>query len=140
MTDRSPQLFAAIYAALGADATLASLLGGSGRVFNGVPAGQALPYVDIAEATAVDYGTSSGDAQEHTFTLHVWTEQPAAGKSARKLCTEIVARVREILHGAPTPMGAGNMPNLRCEFSETMRDPDGLSWHGVLRFRAVTEN
>lgn len=142
MTDRSAQMFAAIYTALSGDATLTTLLGGAGRVFNGVAAGQAEPYVDIGDTTAVNYRTSSGDAQEHTVTLHVWTAQPVSGGSARLQCLNIMARVRDLLHYVPLQMSAGNMANLICEFSETMRDtdPGGLYWHGVLRFRAVTEN
>ena len=29
--------------------------------------------------------------------------------------------------------------NLRFEFAEAARDPDGITYHGVIRFRAVTE-
>jgi len=141
MTDRSAALFTAIYSALANDATLTTLLGGSGRVFNGVPSGQDAPYVDIGESTATDYGTSSGDAQEHTITVHVWTER-ASGEteSPRLRNVKIAARVRDVLHGQSFALSAGGNPNMRCEFQETMRDPDGISWHGVLRFRAVTEN
>lgn len=141
MTDRTPELITAIYSALANDATLTTLLGSSGRVFNGVGAGQSTPYVDVAEATAVNYRTSSGDAQEHTITLHVWTEQYSGEtESARQRVAKLMARVRDVMHYNPLNMSAGNMPNLICEFNEVMRDPDGISWHGVLRFRAVTEN
>lgn len=139
MTDRTSELMAAIYGALSGDSTLTTLLG-SGRVFNGVASGQSAPYVDIGETTANDYHSSSGDAQEHTVTIHVWTEQPVSGMSARAACIAVMNRIRVVLHYNPLVMSAGNMPNLRCEFTETMRDPDGISWHGVLRFRAVTEN
>ncbi len=140
MTDRTAELLTAIYGALSADSALTTLLGGSGKVFNGVPANTVAPFVDIGESTANNYHTSSGDAQEHTITVHAWTEQAVAGKSARLQCAQIIARVRDLLHYSPLNMSAGNMPNLICEFVETMRDPDGISWHGVLRFRAVTEN
>jgi hypothetical protein len=140
MTDRTQEMMAAIYTTLSGDATLTALLG-SGRVFNGVPAGQHCPYVDIGESTGNNYHTSSGDAQEHTITIHCWTEQEVSGKSAKLQLLEIVKRVRDLLHYQSIALSAGNMPSLWCEFTEpATRDPDGVSWHGVLRFRAVTEN
>lgn len=141
MTDRTAEMLAAVYTTLANDATLTALLGGDvGRVFNGVTPGQAAPYVDIGETTANNYWTSSGDAQEHTLTIHCWTEQPVAGQSARLQVAKIMARVRDLLHYQTIALSAGNMPSLWCEFAETMGDPDGKSQHGVLRFRAVTEN
>jgi hypothetical protein len=139
MADRSAELFAAIYAVLAADAPLVALIGAD-KVFNGVKDGTALPYVDIGDDTATDYGSSSGDAQEHTVTIHCWANQPLSGKSAKLLVTQMVAAVRLALHDVDLTLSAGVSPNLRCEFRETARDPDGVSWHGVLRFRAVTQN
>lgn len=141
MTDRTVQMVAAVYAALANDATLTTLLGSSGRVFTEVPDNQAAPYVFIALPNNNDYGSSSGDAQEHIFQVDVFTEQPWLGLSAVQHCAKVVAQVRSVLHGIPLAMSAGTMANLRCEFTQpALRDPDGVSWHGVLRFRAVTEN
>lgn len=140
MADRSAELLAAIYAVLAADATLTALIG-AGKVYNGVADGVAAPYVDIGAQMASDYGTSSGDAQEHTVTIHVWTDQPVAGKSAVLACVQIAAAVRAALHGVNINLSGGDCPNLRCtQQQQPLRDPDGVSWHGVLSFRAVTEN
>ena len=139
MADRSIELFSAIYAALNGDPQLTALIG-AGRVFNGVKDGQFPPYVDIGDDTASDDSSSLVDAQEHTITLHVWTEQPVAGLSAKGLCMSVMACVRAVLHDADLVLSAGVLVNLRQEFRETMRDPDGVSWHGVQRFRAVTNS
>ena len=142
MTDRTPEMLAALYSTLTSDATLTGLLGGSsGRVVTGTAGpDQKCPFVVIGETTANNYHTSSGDAQEHTVTVHCWTEQPVAGQSARLQVAKIMARVRDLLHYQNIALSAGNMPSLWCEFAETIADPDGKSQHGVLRFRAVTEN
>jgi Protein of unknown function (DUF3168) len=141
MSDRSTALYTAIASALTGDATLATLLGGSGRIFNGVKDGTLPPYIDLGDDTANDYGSIGfDDAQEHTLTLHVWTEQPVAGQSAKAACIAIGARVRDLLHNVSLVLSAGFLCNLRCEFSQTLRDPDGVSWHRVLRFRAVTNS
>ena len=123
-------------------AALTALLNGEeGRVFTGsVGPDQNCPFVVIGETTANNYWSSSGDAQEHTVTVHCWTEQAVAGQSARLQVAKIMARVRECFHYRTIALSAGNMPSLWCEFAETIADPDGKSQHGVLRFRAVTEN
>jgi len=139
MADRSPELFASIFAALNGDATLTALLGGA-NVFNGVPDGQKAPYIEIGDDTATDDSGIGVDAQEHTITLHTFTEQPVAGQSAKAVCMSIMAQVRNILHASSLVLSAGALCNLRQEFRQTMRDPDGVSWHGVQRFRAVTNS
>lgn len=139
MADRTQELAAALYTQLSGHAPLTALIG-AGKVFNGVKDGTPLPYVDIGEETATDYGAVSIDAQEHTQTVHVWTEQPLNGGSARLQCLQIVAAVRAALHEQVLSLSSGTLCNLRCEYRETLRDPDGVSWHGVLRFRAVTNS
>lgn len=134
MADRSLELYAALYAALAADAALTALIGAS-KVFDIVPANAAAPYVVIGDETAIDAGSSLIDAQEHTITVHVWSEQPST-----KQCKAIQAAVRAVLHEARLTLSAGTLCNLRCEYKETMRDPDGISVHGVLRFRAITNS
>ncbi len=139
MADRSAEMFAAIYTALNGDTALIALVG-SGQVFNGVKAGTAAPYIDIGDDTGNDYGSSVIDAQEHTITIHSYTEQPVASMSARLALFAIMARIRAVLHEASLTLSAGALVNLRQEFRETLRDPDGVSWHGVQRFRAVTNS
>lgn len=129
----SVALFSAIYSALSSDAALTAALGGAGRIYDTPPEAAAVPYVVIGEETATDYSSSLTDAEEHTVTIHVWTE--ARSSLPNKT---IQGLVRGALHEQGLALSAGTLCNLRCEFRETLRDPDGLSWHGVLRFRAVT--
>lgn len=134
MADRSVELYSAIYGALVSNAALTALIGAD-RVYDIVPAGAACPYVVIGDETAIDRGTSQVDAQEHTITVHVWSEA-----ASTLPCKRIQAAVRAALHEQVLPLAAGTLCLLRCEFKETMRDPDGVSVHGVLRFRAVTNS
>lgn len=139
MADRSVELFTAIYTALSGNAPLTALIG-VGRVYDTPPAqvsdGQLVPpYVVIGDETANDYGSRGGDAQEHTITIHTWTETPTT-----LLVKRIMAAVRNAMHEQSLALGGGNLVYLRQEFKETFRDPDGVSQHGVQRFRALTEN
>lgn len=135
MADRSVVLFEAIYATLAADAGVTSALGGTGRIYDNVPAGAACPYVVIGDETAIDAGGTAWDAQEHTLTIHAWSEAASS-----KQVKQIMAAVRAALHDAPPALSGGTCANLRQEFKETFRDPDGVTWHGVMRFRAVTHD
>lgn len=134
MADRSVELYSALYATLAGHAPLTALIG-AGHVYDIVPAGAPCPYVVIGDETAIDRGASQVDAQEHTVTVHVWSEA-----ASTLPCKRIQAAVRAALHEQVLALSAGTLCLLRCEFKETMRDPDGVSVHGVLRFRAVTNS
>lgn len=134
MADRTADLLEAIYDVLAGDAALTAIIGAD-KVWDHVRAGAAEPYVVIGETTAVDAGAVGIDAQEHTVTIHAWSITP----SSLQVRT-IVAAVRAALHDADLTLAAGQCRNLRCEITETMRDPDGVTHHGVLRFRAVTQD
>jgi hypothetical protein len=134
MADRTVELQAGLFAALGSDADLTALIG-AGRIHDHVKPGAPLPYVVIGDGTAVDAGGIEVDAQEHTLTIHCWSETPSTLQVKR-----MVAAVRAALHDRPPVLEAGRCTNLRCEYHETIRDPDGITHHGVMRFRAATQD
>ena len=47
--------------------------------------------------------------------------------------------VEGALNDAALTLDGHALVNLRFEFAETRRDPDGITYHGVVRFMAVTE-
>jgi len=127
------ELQKSIHATLAADAPLLALLGGP-RVYDDVPPGTAYPYVTIGESVVRDWSTGSDEGAEHILTLHVWSR--AAG---RRQTHEIMSAVRDVLHEAALTVSGHNLVNLRHEFSDARREPDGETYHGVVRYRAVTE-
>ena len=46
---------------------------------------------------------------------------------------------RAALHDQPIAVADHRLVNLRHEFSEARRDADGETYHGIVRYRAVTE-
>jgi len=126
-----------IFAALTADAALTALLDGT-RIYDDVPQGTQPPYLTLGQSTERDWSTG-GDpdteaGSEHILTLHVWSS--ARGK---KQAHDIIGAIRAALHDQPLTLTGHRLVNLRHEFSETRRDPDGETIHGLARFRAVTE-
>lgn len=134
MSDHTVDLAEAIYETLSADAGLTALIG-TGRVYDHVKAGALPPYVVIGDGTAADISGDTVDAQEHTLTVHCWSDTPSSLQAK-----QMIAAVRAALHNASLTLTSGRCPNIRCEYHETLRDPDGITHHGVMRFRAVTQD
>ena len=49
----------------------------------------------------------------------------------------IMDRIHDLLHDSSLSVTGFNLVNLRFEFSDILRDPDGVTRHGVMRFRAI---
>ena len=132
MTSAALALQKAAYAALTADDGVGALIGD--RIYDGAPRDAVFPYATIGGATLADWSTGTEDGAEHRLTLDVWSR--AHGKSE---CHAIADAMRAALHDAALALDGHALVNLRFESSNTVRDPDGITFHGRLRFRAVTE-
>jgi hypothetical protein len=133
MTSPGWDLQTAAYAALAADGALLALLGGA-RLYDHVPQNAALPFVVIDQAQLRDWSTGTERGSEHALMLHVWSRH-----EGKREVYEIADAVREVLDGAALTLSDHRLINLGHQFSDLKRDPDGETYHGVLRFRAVTE-
>ena len=130
MTIKQFALQEALYARLNNDSTLTSTLGSS--VYDEAPEGSGFPYVVLGETTAIDYGTKDVNGSENTVMLHVWSQYRGA-----KEVKNIMDRLHDLLHDYSMSVSGANLINLRFEFSDLLRDPDGITRHGVMRFRAI---
>ena len=119
-----------IFSTLNNDNTLTNTLGAG--VFDEVLENATYPFVSIGEETAVDYSTKDLDGGEFTINIHVWSQYKGA-----KQTKEIMDRVHDLLHDSSLTVSGFNLANLRFEFSDILRDPDGVTRHGVMRFRAI---
>ena len=133
MTNASWALQQAIYASLTSDSELVALLGGA-RVYDDVPDRKAFPYVTFAPAGERDWSTADDTGAEHALVLHVWSRG-----SGRQEALGIMQGLRARLHDAALELSGYRLVNLRHETSDVRRDPDGETFQGIVRFRAVTE-
>lgn len=122
-----------LYQALANSLELVSLLGGV-RVYDDAPQSAPYPVITLGQSVIRDWSTGTEDGAEHSLTLHVWSR--AGGK---KQMQEIIEAIRSALHDQPLVLQDHYLVNLRHEFSEARLDPDGDTFHGVVRYRAVTE-
>jgi hypothetical protein len=125
-------LHKALYAALTASTPLANIVGT--RIFDAPPRDATFPYVTLGETSVTDWSTSTEDGTEHRLTLHAWSR--AGGKAE---CWSILDVLRNALHDAGLSLEGQALANLRFERAATSLDPDRRTWHGIARFRAVTE-
>tara|TARA_Y100000114_G_scaffold105524_1_gene98774 strand:+ start:889 stop:1296 length:408 start_codon:yes stop_codon:yes gene_type:complete len=119
-----------IYNTLNNDSTLKTTLGCP--VFDDVPSSQDYPFATIGEETSTEFGTKDLVGSQTTVNLHVWSQY----KGAREV-KNIMDRIHTLLHDTSLSVTGFNLVNLRFEFADTLRDPDGITRHGVMRFRAV---
>ena len=119
-----------IYSTLSGDNTLTNTLGAG--VFDEVLENATYPFVSLGEETAIDYSTKDLNGGEYTINIHVWSQYKGS-----KQTKEIMDRIHDLLHDSSLSVSGFNLANLRFEFSDILRDPDGITRHGVMRFRAI---
>jgi hypothetical protein len=124
----------AIYEALAADGALAALIGDPPRLYDDPPGGTALPYVQIGDGTESDWGTASDAGAEHQLTLHVWSRG-----GGRMEARSVLSAIHDVLHEAALSLDGHRLVNLRFVLSQVWREADGETYHGIARYRAVTE-
>jgi hypothetical protein len=133
MTASALALQKSIFATLSAHAPLVAQLGGS-RIHDDVPQTEEFPYVSFGQSTVRDADTGTEPGDEHIFTLHVWSRA-----KGRREAYAIIDTLRAALHDEHFSLDGHRLVNLRHEFSEVRRTPDGETLHGITRYRAVTE-
>jgi hypothetical protein len=122
-----------IYQALAGSSGLSALLGGA-RVYDDPPQAASYPFVSLGQSVIRDWSTGTEDGAEHMLTLHVWSRS-----GGKKQVHEIIDAIKTVLHDQPLTLADHHLINLRHELSEARQDPDGDTFHGIVRYRAVTE-
>lgn len=124
----------AIFSKLASDAATTTALGGP-RIYDDVPAHAEFPFITLGQSTECDWSTGTDEGCEHVITLHVWSRA-----HGRKEAQAVIAAARDALHDQDLSLEGHRLVNLHHEFSEARRDTDGETFHGISRFRAVTES
>jgi len=119
-------LQAAIYSAL--DAAL------SYPVYDHVPQDESTPYVKIGNATDMPFDTDEDTGFETTVTVHAHSEY-----LGKKEVQNMQAAIYDALHRAELTVSGYHVLDVQQEFSEMLDDDDGISRHGVQRFRIYIE-
>lgn len=124
------ELQKAIYAALTAVPALAS-----GNVFDQVPVSDPFPRVTIGDEQVIDDSTTCQAGWEVFADVHCWS-RPATGSKleVKTLAASVVSRVIAI-----TDVIGFSLVTIDHQTTRTFRDPDGLTEHAVVSFRALID-
>lgn len=117
----------AIFTKLTDDSTLMGLVTG---VFDSLPSGQTFPYVVLGEDTETAANTLASIGREVTVTIHIFS-QYAGTKEAKQIAGRIIDLIERRTLSASGITTYSAVLDL-CQF---FTDPDGVTTHGVLRFR-----
>ena len=120
----------AVFSKLSTDSNLTSVL--KAKVFDDIPENTDYPYVQLGEDTSLDYSTKDQIGSEVTVNIDVWSRYRGSLEAKN-----IMDRVHTLLHDSSLSVTGSNFINMRFEFSDIIRDPDGITRHGVMRFRAI---
>ena len=113
------------------------------RVFDQVPqdtwrrpaaGGGFPPYVVIGLATVRDFDTKTEDGCDQALLIHTWSRYRGF-----KEAKQIMAAVVDALDRQGLAIAGHALVQLRFEFSDSFLEEDGLTRHGVQRFRVLTE-
>jgi len=111
------------------DALVAAL---SVSVYDHVPDDAAFPYVVVGEDTLNMWDTKSINGFDAMVTLHTWSRY-----RGRKECKQIQGNIYDALHDAPLAITGYNHVYTYLDNEDSFLDEDGLTRHGVSRYRVV---
>tara|TARA_Y100001937_G_scaffold113706_1_gene162696 strand:- start:231 stop:641 length:411 start_codon:yes stop_codon:yes gene_type:complete len=104
-------------------------------VFDDVPEGTGYPYIVVGEESSNNVSTKSLDMHEHTLTIHTWSQYRGL-----KEIKVIMKQIYDNLNDVNLSVSGGQAVNMKQEFLTTLVDADGITRHGIMRFRAVVSD
>lgn len=120
---------------LSGDAQLQTLIGGTladKRVYDFVPQAKTYPYITVEVGPMTDRGNTTNEGWSGEPQINIWYREPGRG---RKRVQEIQARVDALIHNVDNCFEGWNVIVCRRTLVDTILEPDGITYHGVQRFR-----
>lgn len=102
-----------------------------------LPEGQpttGFPYVVIGDDTAIAFDADDTKGMEATVTIHIWSRS-----HGRKEAKGILGEIYTILHRASLTAAGYSFVDCFFEFSQVEVDTDGITRHGVARYRLTIQ-
>lgn len=135
MSDPALALQDAIRDKLLASATVTSLVGT--RIYDKVPPspnGPAYPYISIGPVQILPDDAECIESFEVFQQIDVWSTKPGYPE-----CKEIGGAVRRAIHRIDLALDGFALVEIEHRVTRYMRDPDGLTSHAAIEFRAMAE-
>lgn len=116
---------------------LSSALAGApvgGRIFDRPRANGPWPYVSFSTAQTIEDGNDCADGAESFLDLDIWSREVGAVEAKH-----IGSAIWTALNRADLDLDGHALVELQLSSTRYFRDPDGLTTHGVVTLRALTE-
>lgn len=102
-------------------------------VYDDVPEGAEFPYVVVGDDVTLPFDDDCGSGGDSLITIHAWSTYK--GRSEVK---QILAQIYSTLHRSNLVIAGSHLITIHFDWQTTLLDPDGLTRHGILRFRLLT--
>jgi len=127
-------LRAAILSHLSSDAELATLMGGTVRLYDEPPRAAEPVYAVFGDAAARDWSSDGGRGHEHALAIVVWAKSGSA-----RTALAAAERMADLLHDASLAPAGHRLVLIRATAIEGDRDDKTSLARATLRLRALTE-
>jgi hypothetical protein len=94
---------------------------------------QVFPYVTIGESISTEMDTLNEQSIDIEMTVHVWSRQ-----DGMKECQQLMTAAKNALDRRTFPAAGFQWVSTIWIYAQTLREPDGITRHGILRFRVPT--
>ena len=104
-------------------------------VYDDFPENMSMPYIIVGEIEGRDWSDKFVPGQEIVASIHVWSKYPG-----KKEVAEIMDEILQALSLEPLSLGeAFRAVCQSLDLSEIIVDIDGITRHGILKFRYLIE-
>lgn len=133
MTSVANELQELIYARLTADPRVQSIVGD--RVYDRVPRSRSFPYISFSSSTSTPDDVECIDGITHVLQIDCWSRYDGGFREVNQM-TDAVYRS---LHDHDGVITTNALVQMRVTLVRAMRDPDGLTSHGVVQVECLVE-
>lgn len=102
-------------------------------VYDDVPENAPFPYVVIGDDVSAAFDDDCGSGADSMVTIHVWSTYP--GRAEAKQILDLIYRT---LHRSNLVIAGNVTITIDADYQMTLLDPDGVTRHGIIRFRVLT--
>lgn len=100
------------------------------RVYDEAPEGATFPYTSIGESSVTGSDSKTDNSDDVFETFHVWSRAKGF-KELKQLCNTIIQAISGYQFAEP----GYQIRFIELDSINTMRDPDGLTRHAVIRLK-----
>ncbi|MDX0230245.1 DUF3168 domain-containing protein [Sinorhizobium meliloti] len=126
------ELQGVVFDVLRADPEMISLV--NGRIYDRVPENKVFPYVSFGPTDDFEDDADCIYGTDLTIQLDVWSRE-VGFPEAKRICNA----ARNALHDKDLQLTENALVQIACRGIRMLRDPDGLTSHGIVEINAFIE-